>query len=151
MILFAEPATKSGADRFFAVCTHANTWAMMPINAEFEVAILAIQTGVQPGQICNGLQIFLCSFVLMLETALIPFSTRASQIMIITKLVVCCPPLNLVKDSTVHNNIGIKATRGWGPFGNSFLGCTIHGWTITDWYWRADRSWRRSNRDTSPC
>jgi len=71
----------------------------------------------------------------MLETAVVPFGTRASQIMIVTKLVVRGSPLNLVKDSTVHNNIGIKTPGGRSPFGDSFLGCTIYGWTIADWYW----------------
>lgn len=72
MILLPKATPKRIAN-YLLPFIHNHTRTMMSVNTKLELAILPIQTRIQPRQISNSFQVFLCGFVLVLEAAFIAF------------------------------------------------------------------------------
>ena len=83
MVLFAKAASKGRANGIFATGSHTNRWTVVSIYTEFKFAILTIQAGIQSSEVGNSFQILVGRFVLVLETAFVPFSARSPQVMVV--------------------------------------------------------------------
>ena len=148
MILFAKTAAKSIADRLFATGPHTNRWTMVSVNTKLQLAVLAIQTGVEPCEVCNCFQIFVGGFVLVLEAAFIALGAGTPQVVVVAELVIRGAAFYLVENGGVDGYWGVETTgaRHPGWFGNWGDGCLLccavglgRSWRDGDGCW-----WRRS-------
>ena len=85
----------------------------MSVNTKLQLAILAVQTGVQTGQVCDGFQIFVRGFVLVLETAFIAFCAWPAEVVVVAEFVICGSTLDLVEDCCIDGD-GRVETAGTG-------------------------------------
>lgn len=88
---------------------------MMTINAVLELTVLPIRARVEAGKEGNGFFLLLRGLVVVLKAAIIAFGTWAPQIMIVAKLIVFFPGLDLVHNCFGIHNRGIEASRSWVP------------------------------------
>lgn len=143
MILLHKPTSKSSANRFLPATPHANRRTMVSVNTKLQLAVLAVETGVEAGEVRDGFQIFVRRFVLVLEAALVAFRAGTPQVVVVAELVVCGSAFDLVEDGGVDGYGGIEAAGtghpGW--FCNWGNWCWFLGDAVFCWNWRSD--WRR--------
>jgi hypothetical protein len=90
---------------------------VVSVNAIFELAVLAIQTGIQASEISYGFEVFIGGFVVMFEAAFVAFSTWTPKVMVIAKFVGRCAPFDFVESCSINSN-GLIQTTGSRVPGN---------------------------------
>ncbi len=148
VILLRKAASKRIAHGILARGAHGNRRTMMPVNTKLKLAVLAVETGVQTGEVGDGFQVFVSSFVLVLEAAFIAFGAGTPQVVVVAEFVIRGAAFYLVENGGVDGYWGVETTGarhpGWfGDWGDGRLLCCAVGF---DWNWRDGDGcwWRRS-------
>lgn len=68
----------------------------MTVDTEFQIAVLAVQTGIQTRKKSDGFEIFFGRFVFVFEAALVAFGAGTAKVMIVAEFIACCAALDLV-------------------------------------------------------
>jgi len=92
----------------------------MAINTIFQLAVLAVEAWIQTGKIGDRLQFFFRRWIIMFKATLVSLGTWATQVVIVTKFVICCTSFDLVKNGSVDSDRLVKSSRpriprGFGP------------------------------------